>query len=127
MADDRAALGAAGPVAAGLVVARREGTAVRHRAGQRVMLVRGVAAAVDDVAFLGQRGLLGQVVGGVQFVEILGDDNPLGVLPRPLADAVAGVDRRLAVGRLGAEIGVPGMGAGAGRLGQLLALPVGPG
>src|SRR5437588_7987319 len=113
MADDRGALGAAGPVVAGLVVARREGAAIRRRAGQRVMLVRGVAAAVDDVAFLGQRGLLREIVGAVQLVEILGDDNPLGVLPRPLADAVAGVDRRLAVGRLGAEIGVPGMGAGA--------------
>src|SRR5207237_50623 len=68
MADDRGALRTARPVLAGLVVARREGLAVRRRAGQRVVLVRRIAAAVDDVAFLGQRGLLGQVVGAVQLV-----------------------------------------------------------
>src|SRR5207249_3911831 len=88
MADDCGALGAAGPVAAGLVVAWREGLAVRRRAGQRVVLVGGIAAAVDDVALLGQRGLLGQIVGAVQLVQILGDDDALGVLPGAAADAV---------------------------------------
>src|SRR5436190_14399468 len=125
MAEHRRALGAARPVLAGLVLARREGFAVRRRPGQCVMLVRGVATAIDHLAPLGQVSLLRQVVGAVQFVDILGDDGPLGVLPRPLADAVAGIDRRLAVRRLGAEIGMPGTAARAGSLRQLLAMPVG--
>src|SRR5947207_12312826 len=89
------------------------------------MPVRGVAAAVDEVALLGQVGLLCQVVLAVQLVDIFRDDDALGVLPRPLADAVAGVDGGFAVGRLGAEIGVPRTAAGAGRLRQLLAMLVG--
>src|SRR5438132_1709909 len=85
------------------------------------------AGTVDDVALLGQGGLLREVVGAVQLVEILGDDDALGVLPRAAADAVAGVRRRLAVGCLDAEIGVPAAAAGTGRLRQLLALPVSAG
>src|SRR5438067_4200094 len=125
MADDRGTLGAACPVLAGLVLARRKGAAIRHRAGQRVMLVGRIAAAVDDVALLGQRGLLCQIVLTVQLVDILSDDDALGVLPRTLADPVARIDGGFAVGRLGAEIGVPGPAARAGRLRQLLAMPVG--
>src|SRR5437763_3243009 len=122
VADDRGALGAARPVLAGLVLARRKGAAVRHRAGQRVMPVRGVAAAVDDVALLGQVGLLCQIVLTVQLVDILRDDDALGVLPRTLADPVAGVDGGFAVRRLGTEIGVPSPAAAAGGPGQLLTM-----
>src|SRR6516225_5573764 len=110
---------------AGLVVTRRERAAVRLRAGQRVVLIGSVAAAVDHIAFLGQCRLLGQVVVAVQFVDIFGDDHPLGVLPRTMPDAVARVDRRLTVGRLRAEVGMPGMAAGPYRLRQLLADAVG--
>src|SRR5262249_20520974 len=46
-------------------------------------------------------------------------------LPRPLADAVACVHRRLTVGRLGREVGAPGLRARAGRLRQRLAMIVG--
>src|SRR5437764_640496 len=70
-------------------------------------------------------GLLCQIVLTVQFVDILRDDDALGVLPRTLADPVARIDGGFAVGRLGAEIGVPSAAARAGRLGQLLAMPVG--
>ena len=87
------AVGAAlGPVAARLVVAGRERRAVRLRAGQDVVLVRRVAAAVDDLALFGERGLLGEVVGAVQLRDVLGDDDALGVLPRAAADAILGVD-----------------------------------
>jgi len=61
----------------------------------------------------------------VQFVETFGDDHALDVLPRTLADAVVRVDRRLAIGRLGAEIGVPAMAAGTDGLGQALTDSVG--
>ena len=44
----------------------------------------------------------------VQLVDILGDDSPLALLPGTVADAVARVDGRAAVGGLRAQIGVPG-------------------
>src|SRR5438067_10252844 len=127
MADDRRALGAAGPILTGLVLARRKRLAVRRRAGQRVVLVRGVAAAVDHLALLSQIGLLGQIVGAVQFIDILGDDDAFSVLPRPLADAVARIDRRLTIGGLGAEISAPCLVGGADRDCQQLAQAAGPG
>src|SRR5205823_14321693 len=43
----------------------------------------------------------------------------------PISDAVARIDRRLPIGGLGAEISAPCLVAGAGRLRQLLAMPVG--
>src|SRR3981189_1165987 len=107
MTDDCCALHAAGPVVAGLILAGRKGAAGRGRAGQGVMAVRGVAAAVDYLALVGQRSLLGQIVGAVQPVEILCDGNSLGVLPGSTADAIARIDRRLAVRSLGAGVGVP--------------------
>ena len=39
------------------------------------MAVRRIAAAVIDLALLGQRGLLGEIIGAVQFRDILGDDD----------------------------------------------------
>src|ERR1041384_842061 len=125
MAEHSSALRAARPVLAGLVLARRKGAAVRHRAGQRVVLVGRIAAAIDDVALLGQRGLLCQIVLAMQFVDILGDNDALGILPRTLADAVARIDCGFAVGGLGAEIGMPGSAARAGRLRQLLTVLIG--
>src|SRR5215831_19070210 len=71
------------------VLAGREGTAVGLRAGERVVHVGRVAAAVDDAALLVERCLLGElVVGAVQVVDTGGDDLTLGVGPRTLADAV---------------------------------------
>src|SRR5207249_1605773 len=54
--------------------------------------------------------LLADVVIGVQLGQVVGNDDALGVLPGTFADAVARVDR---AGALGAQIGVPGLGAGA--------------
>src|SRR5215831_3292317 len=102
VADDRGTLGAARPVVAGLILTRRKRFAVGLRAGQRIVLVGGVPTAVDEIALFGEGRLLGQVVGAVQLVEVFGDGYPLAVLPGPAADAVARVDRRLAVGGLGA-------------------------
>ena len=99
--------------------------AVGGRAGEDVMPVRLFAAAVDDLALLAQRGLLGEVVAvAVQIVDALGDHRALGILPRTLADAVAGVHRAVA---LRAEISVPGLAGGARRLRELAALRVGAG
>src|SRR6516165_10474171 len=85
----RRALAAARPVVAGFVVAGRESSAVRLRAGQRVVLIGRIATAVDDIPLLGKRGLFGQIVLTVQVIDVLGDDDALAILPRPPADAIA--------------------------------------
>src|SRR5262245_13844298 len=126
VADHGGALPALGPVAAGAILARREGAAVRLRAGQHVVAVGGVTAAVDGLALLAERGLLGElVVGAVQVVDVLGDDVALGILPRPAAAAVARIGGGAATRRLGAQIGVPCFAARSGRLRQRLAMAVG--
>src|SRR5436305_8827449 len=110
MTDNRRALGAVlRPVAAGLVAFRSERRAVRLRAGQNVVHVGIVAAAVDDFALLVERRLLADVVLPVQLDDVLGDDDALGVLPRTLADAVARIDRHRAAGGLRRDISVPGL------------------
>src|SRR5271155_2154475 len=77
MPQHRRALNAARPVLAGTVFTGRERGAVRLRSRERVMAVRGITAAVDDVALLAQRGLLGDVVGAMQFGNVLGDHDAL--------------------------------------------------
>jgi len=62
MTNLRRTLATLRPVAASVVVTIRERRAVRLRAGENVVLVRRVAAAVDEVAFLGEGGLLVQVL-----------------------------------------------------------------
>src|SRR5262249_54179858 len=82
-----------GPVAAGAILARREGAAVGLRAGERVVIIRRVANARHDSAALGQRGLRTElVVGAVQIVDVLRNGLFLEVHPRAAADAVARVD-----------------------------------
>src|SRR6185503_16170218 len=56
--DDRRAFAALRPVAAGGVAARGGEHAGRVRPGEDVVLVRRVAAALDRLALLGERGLL---------------------------------------------------------------------
>src|SRR5689334_9345226 len=56
--DDRRAVAALRPVAAGSVAARSREHALRVGAGEDVVLVRCVAAAFDLLALLGERGLL---------------------------------------------------------------------
>ena len=92
------------------------------------MLVGSVTRAFDRFALLGQNrgsreivaktGLLDGVA--VQIGYVLGDAAALGVVPRPCADTVAGVDGRLTVGRGDAEVSVPCLRA-AGGCCQLLA------
>src|SRR5437899_2938402 len=126
MPDHRGALAAARPVLARAVLARREGRAVRLRAGEDVVHVGLITAPVDGLALLAQRRLLVQlVVGAVEVVDARRDYLALGVLPRALPDAIARVDGRLAVGGLRREIGVPGVLAGARRLRERLAMLVG--
>src|ERR1700738_3789877 len=49
------------PVLAGAVLTGSERGAIGLRSRQRVVAVRRIAAAVDDFAFFGKRGLLGEV------------------------------------------------------------------
>src|SRR5205085_7968872 len=85
MADDRGALAALGPVAAGGVATGGREPAVRIGAGQDVMLVGRVAASLDRVALLAQGRLLVDVdLVGVQLVDVGGDDLTLGILPGAL-------------------------------------------
>src|SRR5215207_8126685 len=91
--DGRAGVGA-GPVVAGRVLfAAADRAAVRRRAGEDIVHVRFVAAAVDHLAGLGERGLLVEIVlVAMQVVEGAGDHFALRVLPGAAADAVARVD-----------------------------------
>src|SRR3954471_16013027 len=124
--DHRGALRAAGPVAAGAVFASREGLAVRRRAGEHVVAVRRKADAGNDETALGERRHRAElVVVAVQVVDAGRHDLALEVLPRALADAVASIGSRLAVGVLRREIGVPRLAARTMALGQRLAIPVG--
>src|SRR3954470_21287872 len=93
VADHRGPLGAARPIAAGHVVRARERAAVALRAGEDVVHVRRVAAALDRLALLGESGFLRDLVAGaVEVVEVAGYDFALGVAPGPAADAVARAD-----------------------------------
>src|SRR6185295_3934874 len=127
VADHRGALAALRPVAARRVDIARDRGAVGLRAGQDVVHVRRVAAAVDDVAALGERSLLSEVVVAVQLSHVVGDDDALGVAPRAGADAVARVDGRAAGARLRAEVGAPDAVARAGSGGERRAQAIGAG
>src|SRR5580704_10697683 len=86
--DDGGAVGAFRPVPAGGVAAGGGEEALRVRPGQDVVLVGGIAAAVDDLALLGQRRLLGEIVRArVEILHALRHHHAFGVLPRTLADA----------------------------------------
>src|SRR5204862_6892616 len=80
------------PIAAVAVLAGSEGGAVHLRAGERVVLVGRITAALDERALLIEGGLLGEVGRAVQIVDLLGNHDALGVLPGTASDAVLGVD-----------------------------------
>src|SRR6266850_6029930 len=124
VADHGRPLGALRPVAAGPVLAGWKRAAVRRGAGKHIVPIGRVAAAVDHLAFLVERCLLGEIVVAVQFVDILGDDDALAVLPWAAPDAIARVDGLGAVYSLHAEVGAPGAIARTHRLRQRLAVPV---
>src|SRR6516162_4765878 len=120
MADHGRTILAAAPIVAGQVDVVGKRAPLHVGAGQDVVLVGRVADAVDDRALLRQAGFLGDLVAvAVQVVDAGGDDHAFGVLPGAAADAVAGIDGGARIGRIGAaaEIGVPGVAAGADRLG----------
>src|SRR5205814_8677291 len=71
VSDHGYALTALGPVSACAVFAGGEGRSIRLRAGENVVHVRRIAAAVDDLALFGERSLLGEIVGGVQLGNVL--------------------------------------------------------
>src|SRR5215475_6944202 len=126
MADHGRALGAARPVATGAILAGRKSPAFRRRAGQDVMTVRCKAHARNDLAPLSQRRVHAKlVIVAVQIIDVLSDDFALEILPRAVANAVTRIDRRLAVGSLGAQIGAPGSSSRAMTLRQLLTILVG--
>jgi len=81
----------------------RERRAVRLRSGQDVVLFGVSPRPFDDLAFFGERSLLGKVVGAVQLRDGLGDDHALGVLPRPLRCGPC----RLRRGALRAQVRAP--------------------
>src|SRR4029453_9351177 len=91
VADHGRPLGTLRPVAAGPVLAGWKRAAVRRGASQDVVPIGRVAAAVDHLAFLVERRLLGEIVVAVQLVGILSDNDALGVLPWAGPDAIARV------------------------------------
>src|SRR5204863_4355938 len=102
--DDRRAVAALRPVAAGGVAARGGEAPRRIGPGEDVVLVRRVAAALDRLALLGQRRLLGDVgVLRMQVVQVLRHDDALGIAPRALADAIARAHAGVAAGERGAQ------------------------
>src|SRR5262249_57548046 len=64
------------------------------------------------------------VCGDMETVEVLGDALAFEILPGAAPDTIAGIDGLRAAGCLGAEVGAPGLVAGACRLGQRLALTI---
>jgi len=86
------------------------------------VLIRRVTHAVDDRPLFSERGVLLQVVGvGVQIGHALGNHHALRVVPGSIADAILGIDARLAIRSLRAEVRVPRLAAATRRCGERLA------
>src|SRR5262249_42315983 len=111
------------PILTGHVVTRRKRFAVWLRAGQYVVHIGRVAAAVDQRALLSQSGVFRKHVNAVQFVEVARDQRRFGIVPRPAADAVASIHGL--GGSLSAQIGVPRARACPNTGGERLAVGVG--
>src|SRR5437879_4846464 len=75
------------------------------------------------IALLG-REAVEQPIAAVKLVDVLRYHRALRVLPRAVADAVAGVGGLTARRRVAAEVGMPGLAARPGRRGQRLAMGV---
>ena len=85
MAELGAAIrGNARPVPAGKVGIADKCRAVQLRAGQDIVLVGAVAAAVDGFAILGEGGFFVQIVFiSVNVFDVISDADALGIVPRP--------------------------------------------
>ena len=84
MSQHDRALRAARIVLAGAVVASTERSPVRLRTSEDVVPVWRVTAPVGHVTFFAERRLLGQIVGSVQFGDVLGDGCALAFTHGPL-------------------------------------------
>src|SRR6185312_5654692 len=109
-------------VLAGTVVASAERGTVRLRPSEDVVPIRRIATPVVDVALLRERRLLGQIVGSVQFRDVLGDGHAFGICPWSLADTIARVHRARTLGR---QVGVPGLRTRANATCELLTVAIG--
>ena len=78
---------APGIVAAGAVFARAEGRSVGLRAGQHIVLIGRIAAAVDGFAFLVECGLLGKAGRGAMQQLLAADGLPEEARTRVRANA----------------------------------------
>ena len=124
--DSRAVVAALRPVAAGRVAARRRIHALWIGTGQHIVRVHRVRPTGDNLAFLGQGGLLVEIcVRRMEVVHVFGDDDAFDVLPLALSDPVARVDATIATAVLakaliapltaiGALLGMPNTPAPAG-------------
>src|SRR5215204_3858235 len=123
MTNHRGTGGALGPVAAGAILSRSKGGAVGLRAGQDVVPVRRVAAAVDHLALFAERRVLAEIIRRTMKVgDVFRDHRALGVLPRTASDAVLRIHR---IRTLCGEVRLPSFAARTGSLRQSLALTVG--
>src|SRR4051812_47534848 len=125
MAHHGRALSAARPVAAGAVLRGRQRAPLGGGARQYVVTIGRETHARNDLAALAQRGVESElVVVTVQIVDSGRDHLAFEILPRSVTDAVARIDRRLAVCLLGAQISAPGFASSAVTLRQHLAMLV---
>ena len=124
VAKHRRALRTARPILAGHVLVGRKSGAIRLRAGKNVVAIGLVADAIIYLTLLGERGLLGEIIGAVQLRDVLGDNHAFGVHPRTFADAIARVH---GTGALRGQVSMPGLASRADRRGKFLAMPVGAG
>src|SRR6516225_6343012 len=124
VAKHRRAFRTARPILAGHVLVGRKSGAIRMRAGKNVVAIGLVADAIIYLTLLGERGLLGELIGAVQLRDVLGDNHAFGVHPRTFADAIA---RICCTGALRGQVSMPGLASRADRRGKFLAMPVGAG
>ena len=118
--DLRTAGAARGPVATSPLRVPLERSTVRTRPGQDFVQLR-----VHLVGALGLGGLLGELARGpMKLQQVLRDQIPLGIVPRPSPDPIARVHGRRGGGRLRAQIGAPRMVAGALGFRQRLAMRI---
>jgi hypothetical protein len=138
MTDHRMRFVAVGcPVVAGPIIglvghSPRKSPAMGIRSGKYVVLLRQAffpAESIHQIARLGHRRPHIDEIGvtlniAVEIGEICCNHDTIGIKPGPLADAIACVYRRLALGSLGAQIGAPSAVAGPNGRCQALAFGI---
>ena len=120
VADHRRALAALGPVAAGRVDAAGDRRAVGLRAGQDVVHVRRVAAAVDDSPFSVSAVSLLRLLAPCSSATLLATTTPLALRHGPGPMRSRALTAAAPPRGLRAQVGTPGAVARAGRGGERL-------